>query len=97
MESSTLSSCSDEPKSNQTLFYFISIVYAYLFLNDLSIIIMSADRLSELISFLIMLSCIPICFWVLWLWSEAAERNTKQWVEGHRFFHWLDQHLSYVF
>ncbi|MGC6508061.1 MAG: hypothetical protein ACON4U_06565 [Myxococcota bacterium] len=80
----------------QTLFYFITVFYTYLFLNDIIIYIMSADRLSELISFLILLSLAPICVGTMWMWSETAERNTKHWVEGNRFFHWLDQHLSHV-
>ena len=58
----------------QTLFYFISVFYAYLFLNDISIVIMSADRLSEAISFLIVASLAPICIGTLLMWSEAAEQ-----------------------
>lgn len=81
----------------QTLFYTTSIVYTYLFLNDISIIIMSADRLSEFISFVIGIACIPFVLWLLWNWSETAEAHTNHWVEGNRFFHWLDQHISHVF
>ena len=86
-----------DQKLFKTVFYFICLLYSYFFLIYICVVVMSADRLGELVTFFAYLGSIPLILWALLTWSDSSKKPAQIWIEEHKMFQWLEKQLSHRF